>query len=159
MSVLETKVNTIIDLLLAVDDSEYFKARHALADLRKSVEEPVFTGVDEKIEQFLLDVGVPANLAGYRYLAATIEYCMDHLDNPPKMTGEIYPAIAKKFNSTPSRVERSIRHAIETAWNRSDWSILSKHFGNTINPELGKPTNSEFLWRAAYIIRKTVSKG
>lgn len=159
MSVLETKVNAIIDLLLATDDAEYFKARASLMELRNSAEETVFTSVDEKIEQFLLDVGVPANLSGYRYLTAAIEYCMNYLDNPPKMSGEIYPTIAKKFNSTASRVERSIRHAIETAWNRSDWSILSKHFGNTISPELGKPTNSEFLWRAAYIIHKTVSKG
>ena len=71
-----------------------------------------------------------------------------------RITGKLYPAVAQKFNTTPSRVERAIRHAIECAWARCDLGVISEYFGNTVSPTRCKPTNSEFIARLANIIRQ-----
>ena len=70
------------------------------------------------------------------------------------ITKVLYPQVAKTFGTTPSRVERAIRHAIEVAWNRGDLDVLDKYFGNTVSASKGKPTNSEFIARVANIVRQ-----
>ena len=159
MNMLEKKVNTIMDLLLAVSDEEYSHAKKALHELKSYNVPAPAKSVREVIEQLLLDVGVPSNLSGHRYLVATIELCMEHVDDHPAATKVIYPTVAKEYNTTASKVERALRHAIEVAWSRGDWDALSRYFGNTVNPMSGRPTNSEFMWRLANVVLQTIVEG
>jgi two-component system response regulator (stage 0 sporulation protein A) len=90
-------------------------------------------------------MGVPANIKGYRYLITAIELCIGDMDMLGSVTKLLYPTIAKRYDTTPSRVERAIRHSIEVAWNRGQIDVLDAVFGYTINTRKGKPTNSEFI--------------
>ena len=98
-----------------------------------------------RISQALHQMGVPANIKGYRYLITAIELCMSDMDMLGSVTKLLYPTIAKRYDTTPSRVERAIRHSIEVAWNRGQIDVLDAVFGYTINTRKGKPTNSEFI--------------
>ena len=88
---------------------------------------------------------MPAHIKGYLYLREAIRIVIDDMDYLGAVTKELYPAVATKFNTTPSRVERAIRHAIEVAWNRGKIDTIDKIFGYTVNNNKGKPTNSEFI--------------
>lgn len=90
-------------------------------------------------------IGVPAHIKGYHYLREAIMLCVNDGELLESVTKLLYPAVAKKFSTTPSRVERAIRHAIEIAWDRGDIATLNSYFGYTINTGKGKPTNSEFI--------------
>lgn len=98
-----------------------------------------------RISQALHKMGVPANIKGYRYLITAIELCVGDMDMLGSVTKQLYPTIAKRYDTTPSRVERAIRHSIEVAWNRGQIDVLDAVFGYTINTRKGKPTNSEFI--------------
>ena len=91
------------------------------------------------------EVGVPAHIKGYQYLREAIMIAVDDMDVINAVTKVLYPEVAKRFNTTPSRVERAIRHAIEVAWDRGDLETLQKYFGYTVSNAKGKPTNSEFI--------------
>ena len=91
------------------------------------------------------EVGVPAHIKGYQYLREAIIMVVNDIDVINQITKSLYPKIATKFNTTPSRVERAIRHAIEVAWGRGDQKTVEKIFGYTISAAKGKPTNSEFI--------------
>ncbi|MCL2372974.1 MAG: sporulation transcription factor Spo0A [Defluviitaleaceae bacterium] len=101
--------------------------------------------LETKITGILHDIGVPAHIRGYHYMREAIMMAVDDLDILNYITKELYPTIAKKCNTTPSRVERAIRHAIEVAWSRGKVEIIDSLFGYTINNHKGKPTNSEFI--------------
>ena len=101
--------------------------------------------LEAQITEIMRNIGIPAHIKGYQYLRTSI---MKVIDNPSlidSITKQLYPAVAKAYNTTPSRVERTIRHAIELAWDRGDIDVLNKFFGYTINHGKGKPTNSEFI--------------
>jgi two-component system response regulator (stage 0 sporulation protein A) len=91
------------------------------------------------------EIGVPAHIKGYQYLREAIIITVQDMDAINAVTKVLYPAVAKKFSTTPSRVERAIRHAIEVAWDRGDLETLQKFFGYTVSNIKGKPTNSEFI--------------
>ena len=91
------------------------------------------------------EIGVPAHIKGYQYLREAIMIAVDDMDVINAVTKVLYPEVAKRFNTTPSRVERAIRHAIEVAWDRGDLETLQKYFGYTVSNVKGKPTNSEFI--------------
>lgn len=91
------------------------------------------------------EVGVPAHIKGYQYLREAIMMVVNDIDVINQITKSLYPKIAYKFNTTPSRVERAIRHAIEVAWGRGDQKTVENIFGYTISAAKGKPTNSEFI--------------
>ena len=101
--------------------------------------------LDEKIASIFLIIGIPAHIKGYHYLreAVRMVYFEPALIN--RITKELYPGIAKRFQTSASKVERAIRHAIEVAWDRGDIETLQKYFGYTVNSAKGKPTNSEFI--------------
>ena len=90
-------------------------------------------------------IGVPAHIKGYQYLREAILLSVGDDEMINSVTKYLYPTVAKKFGTTPSRVERAIRHAIEVAWDRGDVDVLSSYFGYTIQNQRGKPTNSEFI--------------
>ncbi|MDR0531794.1 MAG: sporulation transcription factor Spo0A [Oscillospiraceae bacterium] len=97
------------------------------------------------ISEIMHQVGVPAHIKGYQYLREAIILSIEDTEMISSVTKVLYPTVAKTFKTTPSRVERAIRHAIEVAWDRGDVDVLSSYFGYTIQNQRGKPTNSEFI--------------
>ena len=91
------------------------------------------------------EIGVPAHIKGYQYLREAIIIAVNDMEVINAVTKVLYPEVAKRFGTTPSRVERAIRHAIEVAWDRGDLETLQKYFGYTVSNTKGKPTNSEFI--------------
>ncbi len=101
--------------------------------------------LEVEITSIIHEVGVPAHIKGYQYLRNAITMVVEDMDLLSAVTKELYPAIAKINNTTPSRVERAIRHAIEVAWNRGKIETIDNLFGYTVHNDKGKPTNSEFI--------------
>ena len=91
------------------------------------------------------EVGVPAHIKGYQYLREAIIMVVSDIDIINQITKQLYPDIATKYHTTPSRVERAIRHAIEVAWGRGKQDVVERIFGYTVSADKGKPTNSEFI--------------
>ena len=103
------------------------------------------TDLELMITEIIHQVGIPAHIKGYHYLRDAIIMVVEDIDLLGAVTKELYPAIAKANNTTPSRVERAIRHAIEVAWNRGKLETINSLFGYTVQNDKGKPTNSEFI--------------
>lgn len=97
------------------------------------------------ISKTMHEVGVPASISGYHYIRESIMMSLDNKRILKAITKELYPTIAKNNETTPSRVERAIRHAVEVAWQRGDVEVLNNIFGYTVKSSKGKPTNSEFI--------------
>ena len=98
-----------------------------------------------EITNLIHEIGVPAHIKGYQYLRDAITIVVNDMDILCAVTKELYPTIATMNNTTPSRVERAIRHAIEVAWNRGKIETIDSLFGYTVKNDKGKPTNSEFI--------------
>ena len=123
---------------------------------RKIQPENYFTegeNLDIEITNIIHEIGVPAHIKGYLYLREAIKIVVNDIELLGAVTKELYPAIAKKYNTTSSRVERAIRHAIEVAWSRGKVDTINNLFGYTIHNGKGKPTNSEFIAMIADKIR------
>lgn len=97
------------------------------------------------VTEIIHQIGVPAHIKGYHYLREAIILAVQNADIINSITKQLYPTVAKKHQTTSSRVERAIRHAIEVAWDRGDVDVLNSYFGYTIHNGRGKPTNSEFI--------------
>ena len=109
--------------------------------------------LERYITEIMLDIGVPAHLRGYHYLRAAILISGKDMEVVSSVTKLLYPTIAKKHQTTASRVERAIRHAIEVAWSRGKMDTIDELFGYTVSTGKGKPTNSEFIALIADKIR------
>lgn len=119
---------------------------HSSIILNKArTEEEARNSLAVAVTNIIHDVGVPAHIKGYHYVREAIIMAVEDMDILNAVTKILYPSVAKKFETTPSRVERAIRHAIETAWNRGDIDTLNNFFGYTVSNSKGKPTNSEFI--------------
>ena len=101
--------------------------------------------LESTVTAIIHEIGVPAHIKGYQYLREAIIMTVENMDVINAVTKILYPEVAKRFNTTASRVERAIRHAIEVAWDRGDLETLQKYFGYTVSNAKGKPTNSEFI--------------
>lgn len=101
--------------------------------------------LEATVTDIIHEIGVPAHIKGYHYLREAIILTINNMEMINAVTKVLYPEVAKRFNTTPSRVERAIRHAIEVAWDRGDVEVLQKFFGYTVSGIKGKPTNSEFI--------------
>lgn len=106
---------------------------------------PDKNSIETMVTGIIHEIGVPAHIKGYQYLREAIIIAVEDMDVINAITKVLYPQVAKTFQTTPSRVERAIRHAIEVAWDRGDLDTLQKFFGYTVNSTKGKPTNSEFI--------------
>ena len=102
-------------------------------------------GIEAMVTGIIHEIGVPAHIKGYQYLREAIIIATQDMDVINAITKVLYPQVAKTFQTTPSRVERAIRHAIEVAWDRGDLDTLQRFFGYTVSNTKGKPTNSEFI--------------
>lgn len=105
------------------------------------------------VTNMIHEIGVPAHIKGYQYLRDSILLAVSDMDILNSITKQLYPSIAQKYQTTPSRVERAIRHAIEVAWGRGKMDTINELFGYTVHAEKGKPTNSEFIALIADKIR------
>ena len=103
------------------------------------------TSIETLVTGIIHEIGVPAHIKGYQYLREAIIIAVNDMDVINAITKVLYPQVAKTFQTTPSRVERAIRHAIEVAWDRGDLDTLQRFFGYTVSNTKGKPTNSEFI--------------
>ncbi len=101
--------------------------------------------IDAMVTAVIHEIGVPAHIKGYQYLREAIKIAVGDMEVINAITKVLYPQVAKTFSTTPSRVERAIRHAIEVAWDRGDLETLQRFFGYTVSNSKGKPTNSEFI--------------
>ena len=106
---------------------------------------PHAPALEGQVTAIIHEIGVPAHIKGYQYLREAIMIAVEDMDVINAVTKVLYPEVAKRFATTPSRVERAIRHAIEVAWDRGDLETLQHYFGYTVNSAKGKPTNSEFI--------------
>ena len=106
---------------------------------------PDKVNIEALVTNIIHEIGVPAHIKGYQYLREAIIIAVNDMDVINAITKVLYPQVAKNFGTTPSRVERAIRHAIEVAWDRGDIEVLQKFFGYTVSNIKGKPTNSEFI--------------
>lgn len=115
--------------------------------------------LEVRVTEVIHQVGVPAHIKGYQYLREAIIMAVKDMEAVGAITKILYPAIAKKFKTTSSRVERAIRHAIEVAWDRGDLETLQSYFGYTVSGLKGKPTNSEFISMIADRLRLEMKFG
>ncbi len=113
----------------------------SIADGKKNYKQ----NLEALVTNMIHEVGVPAHIKGYQYLREAIIMVVNDIDIINQITKSLYPQIATKYNTTPSRVERAIRHAIEVAWGRGQQEAVENIFGYTISASKGKPTNSEFI--------------
>ncbi len=155
--------NHATDVLLKPFDVQALVGRIRLAAKNEAVNTPLGSNYlseppkerDYEIEvtEVLHQMGIPAHVKGYQYLRDAILYIMDDINLLGAVTKELYPLVGEKYNTSASRVERAIRHAIELAWSRGNVDMMVQYFGYTINTEKGKPTNSEFIAMVADKIR------
>ena len=141
-------INRIRELVLNKPVSPQVKTKPvAELQMMRTNESPKASAgnIETEITNIIHEIGVPAHIKGYLYLREAIKMVIDNVELLGAVTKELYPSIAKKFNTTPSRVERAIRHAIEVAWSRGKVDTINKLFGYTVHTTKGKPTNSEFI--------------
>ncbi len=129
-------------------DKDVFKKRITeimTQESRTHLGEPQKADPGEVVTKHIKSIGITANIRGYHYLREAILLVHDNFDMMSQLTTGLYVSVAQKYNSTPQRVERAMRHAIETAWNKGNIEVLEKLFGYTILDTKGKPTNGEFI--------------
>lgn len=127
--------------------------RSADASAMPRTEESETHDLEKDVTEIIHEIGVPAHIKGYQYLREAIMMAVEDVEMLNSITKILYPTIAEKFKTTPSRVERAIRHGIEVAWSRGRSETLESLFGYTISAGKGKPTNSEFIALIADRIR------
>ena len=119
--------------------------RESLTRRRNPGVQPREANIEAMVTSMIHEIGVPAHIKGYQYLREAIMIAVNDMEVINAITKVLYPQVAKTFATTPSRVERAIRHAIEVAWDRGDLETLQRFFGYTVSNTKGKPTNSEFI--------------
>ncbi|OXM16730.1 sporulation transcription factor Spo0A [Paenibacillus herberti] len=154
MEMLANRVRQLVgnQNVMSTSSSSAFSSASSLI---KSNVVPIAKGknLDANITSIIHEIGVPAHIKGYQYLREAITMVYNNIEILGAITKTLYPAIAEKFKTTPSRVERAIRHAIEVAWTRGNIDSISHLFGYTINISKSKPTNSEFIAMVADKLR------
>ncbi|WP_339062512.1 sporulation transcription factor Spo0A [Tepidibacillus marianensis] len=145
MDVLTNRIRQVVDQSLPLPTSNF---HHQL-----TITAPSTKNIDTSITNLIHEIGVPAHIKGYLYLREAITMVYNDIEILGSITKVLYPKIAEKFNTTPSRVERAIRHAIEVAWSRGNVEAIKNLFGYTVNISKAKPTNSEFIAMVADRLR------
>jgi len=133
-------VSTSLSSSISSHKSDYFSNERRPAHINNTSR-----SLEVEVTNIMHEIGVPAHIKGYQYLRDAIMMVVKDLDVINSITKLLYPSIAKNYNTTPSRVERAIRHAIEVAWSRGQVEAIDALFGYTVNIGKGKPTNSEFI--------------
>lgn len=146
---IEMEILSQINAYLMVKPFNAASLVNTIKRLESSGSNRQYENKDARLEMIVTDIihqiGIPAHIKGYHYLRKAIMLSIKEPEMLESITKLLYPTIAEAFNTSPSRVERAIRHAIETAWDRGDVDVLNNMFGYTISVGKGKPTNSEFI--------------
>ena len=137
--------NKEFQIMITVPSTKNAKDSTVKATEKKEQTREVIHDLEKDVTDMIHEIGVPAHIKGYQYLREAILIAVQDIDVINAVTKVLYPEVANRFSTTPSRVERAIRHAIEVAWDRGDLETLQKYFGYTVNSAKGKPTNSEFI--------------
>ena len=130
------------DITALVDRIQEIRGATRPGPMMKRLDKP---GIETMVTNIIHEIGVPAHIKGYQYLREAIIIAVEDMEVSNAITKVLYPQVAKTFQTTPSRVERAIRHAIEVAWDRGDLDTLQRFFGYNVSNTKGKPTNSEFI--------------
>ena len=154
MSTLEMQVDALMRLCTAEKESDRSRVRE---EVRKMLETQKLSRASSDpeylIRELLLELGAPDHLVGHPYVIRAILLVIGDQLYINHITFGLYPQLAVEFDTTPTRVERAIRHLIEVTWCRGDLDMLDRYFGNTISASRGKPTNGEFIARMANVIK------
>lgn len=148
---LEALTETSKENLLSIEEEKSSKK----LDLTALSEDP--SDLKVTVTNLLKQLGVPAHIKGYSYLRTAIQMTVKDPSLMDAVTKELYPEVAKKYNTTSSRVERAIRHAVEISWSQSDEELIDELFGYSISKDKGKPTNSNFVAALTDYIRLQLS--
>jgi len=151
MDIFTKRIRQLFNDTISGNDSKKTNYIGDSTGIRENRPEP--TDLELQITGIIHEIGVPAHIKGYMYLREAITMVVNDMELLSAVTKELYPNIAKKFNTTASRVERAIRHAIEVAWSRGQVDTINRIFGYTIHNDKGKPTNSEFIAMVADKLR------
>ncbi len=145
------KNTTVLERIKYFQETMSFEhaSGNTVLDMKKTNE----NNLENQVTNMLHEIGIPAHIKGYHYLRDSILMAVEDMDVLNAITKILYPTVAKRYQTTSSRVERAIRHAIEVAWNRGKLDILDELFGYTVSRGKGKPTNSEFIALIADTIR------
>ncbi|WP_040211850.1 sporulation transcription factor Spo0A [Clostridium polynesiense] len=151
MDVFTKRIRQMFNNTISSDSSKKSISLIDTPEVKSTRKEPM--DLETEITSIIHEIGVPAHIKGYMYLREAITMVVNDMELLSAVTKELYPSIAKKYNTTASRVERAIRHAIEVAWGRGQVEAINKLFGYTIHNDKGKPTNSEFIAMVADKLR------
>ena len=149
----EHLVNKVRDVMNQNHPKQIQQNNLYINNVSTEVKEVKKEDIETNITNIMHEIGVPAHIKGYLYLRKAITMVYHDIELLGSVTKILYPDIAKEFNTTASRVERAIRHAIEVAWNRGNIDTITDLFGYTINVSKAKPTNSEFIAMVADKLR------
>lgn len=163
MTTLEQKVDLIMRWIASDDLYDQDNLREEIIDILKEedtiVSTPAYKSLDDTINNFLLELGIPPHLKGFQYVACAIQLAVNDRDKyMENVTKELYPTVAKQYDTTAPRAERAIRHAIEVACDNGLSVCYEKLFANQINPDKGKPTNSAFIASCAMEIKRRMKE-
>lgn len=148
LEVLVSRIRQLKD----VNNNPVIKSEYSM-ESKASYRAPIQRNLEVEVTNIMHEIGVPAHIKGYQYLRDAIMMVVKNLDIINSITKQLYPSIAREYNTTPSRVERAIRHAIEVAWSRGQMDAIDTLFGYTVSIGKGKPTNSEFIAMVADKLR------
>jgi two-component system response regulator (stage 0 sporulation protein A) len=165
MVTLEQKIDLIMQYIVAEDAEEKNQLKTEITNALSESAAPSESTTDissyandalmtNTIDDLLRELGAPCHLTGYDKVVYAIKLVILNPDYLDKITHRLYPEVAKTYNTTASRVERAIRHLVEVAWLRHDTEDAFRIFGNTIDVNRGKPTNSEFIANCARIVKR-----
>jgi two-component system response regulator (stage 0 sporulation protein A) len=155
----QLKDNTYLSTVATPTQSPSHKSEYFTTEKRPAHITNTSKSLEVEVTNIMHEIGVPAHIKGYQYLRDAIMMVVKDLDVINSITKLLYPSIAKEYNTTPSRVERAIRHAIEVAWSRGQVDAIDSLFGYTVNIGKGKPTNSEFIAMIADKLRLELKVG
>ena len=153
MRILELQLDALMRLCAAKEESERLQARNEVQQmLEKQLIHRYCSDPEYLIRELLLELGSPDHLLGHAYVVKALLLAVENRDFLDSLTLLLYPRLAADFHTTPARIERAIRNLIDVTWTRGALDVLDRYFGNTISPDKGRPTNSEFLARIANIV-------
>lgn len=152
MNKLDKVLYALVNYVLEKDGDSKLRAKQELESAFRGFER-IREDPELMIMNVLMEIGAPDHLIGYPYVVKGVLMVLEDRNILNNMTGKFYPELAKQFDTTPSKTERAIRHVVEVAWTRGEYEAINRYFGNIVNPNKGKPTNSEFFARLANVIR------
>jgi len=151
MDVLIKRIRHMLNKTICSDDVKKTFTNPDNIEIKININQPM--DMINQITNIIREIGIPAHIKGYTFVREAINMIVNDMELLSAVTKELYPSIGTKYNTTASRVERAIRHAIDVAWSRGQVDTINKIFGYTINNEKGKPTNSEFIAMVADKLR------